>query len=229
MKVSGYIRVSTDRQAEEGLGLVVQEQAIRAFCDEHGYELVSLHRDEGISGGEGITGRPGLAAALVEVEDGGADALAVYRLDRLARSLLLQETILERVKARGGRIVSVTEADVDADDPTRILVRQVLGAIAQYEKALISQRLQGGRAAKAARGGFAYGAPPYGFRAEAGTLVPVEAEQRVIGRILELRGEGRTLRDIADTLVGEGVQPPRSGRWHPTTVHRVLRRAGAPA
>lgn len=224
MKAVGYLRVSTDQQVSEGLGLEVQAEALAAYCEREGITLVETYRDEGISGAETISGRPALAAALVAVEDGDAEALIVYRLDRLARTLILQETIIERVKARGGRVISTAEADVDADDPTRVMVRQILGVIAQYERALISQRLQAGRAAKASRGGYAYGAPPYGYRAEDGTLVPVEDEQKVIARILGLRAEGLALRAISERLNVEGVEAPRAGRWNHDTVGQILRR-----
>lgn len=64
MKVVGYLRVSTDRQAEEGLGLEVQEQAIRSWAEDHGHHLIGMTRDEGISGSNGIDTRIGLADAL---------------------------------------------------------------------------------------------------------------------------------------------------------------------
>ena len=85
--------------------------------------------DAGISGGNGLDSRRSLAEALARIEDHEATVLVVYRLDRLARDLLLQETIMERLGLGGGSVVSVSEPEIDSDDPTRILVRQVLGAL----------------------------------------------------------------------------------------------------
>jgi DNA invertase Pin-like site-specific DNA recombinase len=223
MRVVGYIRVSTEAQAERGLGLQVQERAVRSHCQQHGWKLATLHRDEGVSGS--LADRPGLAAAIVALEDGGADGLVVYRLDRLARSLVVQETVIERLGRRGIRVFSVTEADIDGDDATRVLIRQVLGAIGQYERALITARLQAGRAAKAARGGYAYGAVPFGWRVEGGRLVPHRAEQQGVAMAAGLRAQGRSLREIARELDGAGYKPRRAAKWSAEGVRMVLARA----
>jgi DNA invertase Pin-like site-specific DNA recombinase len=119
----------------------------------------------------------------------------------------------------------VSEPDVDGGDPTRVLVRQVFGAIAQYERALISARMQAGRAAKAARGGFAFGSPPFGYRASDKQLAPEPNEQAALARIVEMRRRGATFRAIAEALDAEGFEPKRSQRWHPEKVRRIVARA----
>jgi hypothetical protein len=104
------------------------------------------------------------------------------------------------------------------------LVRQSLGAIARYERQVIRKRMQGGRAAKAARGGYAYGGPPFGWRAEGKELVPAPGEQCTLALMRNLHKCGYSLREIADQLnAGEGYGPGR-GRWHPQAVARALAR-----
>jgi DNA invertase Pin-like site-specific DNA recombinase len=103
MRLVGYLRVTTDRQAEEGLGLEVQEEAIQAWAQTHGHELVALTRDEGISGSNGLDTRVGLGDALEAVREGRAEGLVVYRLDRLARDLIVQETLLAELRRMGAR------------------------------------------------------------------------------------------------------------------------------
>jgi DNA invertase Pin-like site-specific DNA recombinase len=227
MKVVAYLRVSTDRQAEEGLGLEVQRHTIRAWAKTHGHRVVAWMSDEGVSGSNGLDGRIGLAEALDAVRERRAQGLVIYRLDRLARDLVLQEQLLAEVRRLGGVVLSASDAETaflvdDPDDPSRKLIRQVLGAVSEYERSMITLRLRSGRARKAATGGFAYGAPPFGCRSERGELLDDEREQATIARASELRSQGRSLRDIADTLTDEGHQPRRAVRWHPQVVSRLL-------
>ena len=100
----------------------------------------------------------------------------------------------------------------------------MLGAVSEYERAMIALRLRRGRAAKAARGAFAYESPAFGHRATGGALVPDEREQAVIARARELHAAGASLRQVGATLEAEGHAPKRGSRWHPTTVARVLKR-----
>jgi DNA invertase Pin-like site-specific DNA recombinase len=224
MKVIEYLRVSTDSQAEKGLGLDMQRRAIREWAKAEGHRVVAWYSDEGISGSNGLDTRPGLAAAFQELHDGRADALAVYRLDRLARKLAMQETWIEQLERAGRQVVSVTEPSA-GDDEMRALIRQVLGAVAQYERAVITKRLQGGRAEKANKGGFAYGSPAYGQSSHDKALVPNDAEQAVIARIREMGEKGDSIRAICAALNAEGIPSKRGGKWHPQTVARVLGRA----
>jgi DNA invertase Pin-like site-specific DNA recombinase len=229
VKVTAYLRVSTDRQAEEGLGLDVQERAIRAWAKAAGHKVISWHRDEGLSGSNGLDTRVGLYDALAAVQEHRAGGVVVYRLDRLARDLILQEQLLAEVKRMGGEPFSTSAAEagylVDDDaDPTRKLIRQILGAVNEYERSMIALRLRTGRALKHSRGGYAYGSPPLGFRAEARELVPDAAESATVARIRQLRAEGASTRAIVLVLVQEGRRPKRGGCWHPETVRRVLAR-----
>jgi len=219
--------VSTAEQVN-GFGLEVQEQAIRSYLKDAGHRLLAVLRDEGQSGSNGLDTRVGLAEALTRLEAGEAQVLVVYRLDRLARDLILQETTIERLKAAGVGVESVTEPDIDSDDYTRVLVRQVLGAIAQYERAVIRSRMAAGRAAKRASGGYAGGRPPYGWRAEGGGLVEDEAEQAVLALILGGRGAvpPKSYRELCTELTAAGHEAPGGGPvWHPIAVQRIAARA----
>lgn len=224
----GYIRVSTAEQVA-GNGLDVQEQAIREYAKRTGVRLVSVERDEGESGSNGLDTRPGVARALKRVEAGEADMLLVYRFDRLARDLVLQETIVRQLQrrkldreARPAQVVSVTEPDVEGDDYTRDLVRQVLGAVAQYERAVIRSRMLNGKAAKRAKGEYVGGRPRFGYVAKDGALVPHKREQAAVALARKLRREGRSLRQIAEQLDDRGFAPKGGGSWQATQVSRLL-------
>ena len=229
MKVAAYLRVSTDRQAEEGLGLEVQEQAIRRWARQHGHRVVLWARDEGVSGSNGLDMREGLADALQALKDHQAEGLVVYRLDRLARDLVLQEQLLADVRRMHAEVFSTSTAEAsylgdDPDDPSRKLIRQVLGAVNEYERAMIALRLRSGRRRKAENGGYAYGSPPYGWRAVGRELVEDAREQTALRRMRELRADGKSYRDIATVLHDEGHSPKRGNIWHPMTIRQVLNR-----
>jgi DNA invertase Pin-like site-specific DNA recombinase len=229
MKVVAYLRVSTDRQAEEGLGLEVQEQAIRKWARQNNHRIAVWTRDEGVSGSNGLETRDGLLDALAALKERRGGGLVVYRLDRLARDLIVQETLLGELRRIGAQCYSTSASEAayltdDPDDPSRALIRQVLGAVAQYERAMIALRLRSGRRRKAERGGFAYGSPPLGYQAIDGELVADVDEQKTVARITELHKAGSSLREIAATLTLEGHRPKRSDRWHAESVGRVVRR-----
>lgn len=230
MRVVAYLRVSTDRQAEEGLGLDVQRGAINTWAKSHKHKVVGWFADAGVSGSNGLDSREALPLALGQLKAGEADALVVYRLDRLARDLIVQETLLAEVKRLAGTVFSTAASESaylidDPDDPSRRLIRQVLGAVAEYERSMIALRLRAGRRAKSSKGGYAYGSPPFGYRAEGGALVPEEREQAVLARAVQLRSQGNSLRQVATILNAEGLAPKRLGSWHPTSLARVLKRS----
>jgi len=204
----------------------VQEQAIRAWAAAGGHQLVACYRDRGVSGANGIDARVGLQEALAALAAGRAGGLVVYRLDRLAEDLSVQEGILAWVWKHGGRVFACDAGEVlqEPEDPLRGAMRQMVGVFAQLERGMTAARMRAGRRRKAARGGFAYGAPPYGKRAVAGELVDDPAEQRVVARIRELHTGGVSLRQIARTLNAEGVRPRRGRRWQDRTVAKIVAR-----
>jgi DNA invertase Pin-like site-specific DNA recombinase len=130
VKAAAYLRISTDTQAEHGLGLDVQRQAIRAWARDHRHKIASWHSDEGISGSNGLDSREALPDAVGETREGRAGGLVVYRLDRLARDLILQETLLAEITAIGGRVFSTMpgEQDVISDDPRTVPAAHPPGA-----------------------------------------------------------------------------------------------------
>jgi DNA invertase Pin-like site-specific DNA recombinase len=230
VKVVGYLRVSTDKQAEKGFGLDVQEHAVKAWARQHIHRLVGVERDEGVSGSNGLDTRLGLADALAAIRGRRAEGLVLPRLDRLARDLVLQETLIGEVRRLGGQVFSCSDAEAeflvdDPADPSRRLIRQILGAVNEYERSMIALRMRGGRERKRAAGGYAGdGSPRYGFKAVDHELVPVDSQQRAIRRIRDLHAGGHSLRAIAEVLHAEGHRPKRGDRWHPQTLARVLAR-----
>lgn len=222
-----YVRVSTHEQVD-GYGLDVQEREIKACLKGAGFRLVSTHRDEGVSGGLDAEDRPALADALQALTDDDADVLVVAKLDRLARELTVQEAALAHVWRLGKRVWSCDVGEVaedDPDDPMRTAMRQMVGVFAQLERGMIRARMRSGRRRKAEEGGYVGGAPAYGYRAEDGDLRPYDGERQTVDRIVQLRDEGLSYRQIVNVLHEEGRRPKRGARWYPQTVARVYERA----
>ena len=227
MRLVAYLRVSTDRQAEEGLGLDIQRAGIRSWAKTNGHRISEWTADEGISGSNGVESRRGLLDALTAIEDRRASGLVVYRLDRLARQLTVQEGTLAQVWSMGAQVFSVDHGEIakdDPDDPMRTALRQMVGVFAQLERGMIGARLRAGRRLKAERGGFAYGSPPFGYRVEEGELVPDGEETQAIKRIRELHAQRLSLRSISRQLHEEGISPKRAQQWSPETLRRIIAR-----
>ncbi len=227
MRIVGYVRVSTAGQVDDGLGLDVQRQAVSEWARRHGHELVAVVADEGLSGTLHAPDRPGLATALDMMRSGSADGIVVHRLDRLARLLAVQEATLATVWAAEAHVFEVVGGEVlrdDPEDPMRTAMRQMLGVFGQLERATVVARMAAGRRLKAQRGGYAGGAPGYGWTAADRELVPHDAEQRALHRLSELRQQGLSWRAAGQRLIDEGYSPKRAQTWHPETLRRMLRR-----
>ena len=222
-----YLRVSTETQAERGFGLAVQETDVGSYVTSVGLRVAMWCRDEGISGTKDASERPGLTAALSAIRTGEVSGLVVARLDRLARTLTVQEAVLAQVWRYGGAMYSADVGEImadDPDDPMRTFVRQVMGAAAQLDRATTVSRLRAGRREKAEQGGYAGGRPAFGWCAVDGRLEPLEPEQATIRRVADLRGCGASLRAIAATLTAE-ERRPRTGTWSPAQLRRIVARS----
>lgn len=233
MRIAAYIRVSTEGQID-GYGLDAQEASIRDFCAKNGHTIAAMpnggeaiFREEGVSGKNELDDR----IALVELNDFcesiGITSIVIPELSRLARDLMVQESILRDWEKRGWSVLSVKEPDLAGNDPTRRFIRQVLGAVNEYDRSMIIARMRAGRIAKARTGQHASGAIPLGYTsydANGKRQRRVdEASASVVKRIFALRAEGLSLQAIADVLNAEGVTPPRAERWWKTTVGSMLR------
>lgn len=224
MNAVGYIRVSTERQVE-GMGLDVQERAVRDYAKEAGFKIVKVYRDEGISGTKPLAERPGLAEAVKRIRFNGANVLIIYSLDRLARKLEEQEAVLAMIWKAGGSVHSADQGEIledDPDDPTRTAIRKMRGIFSELERGLIAQRMRRGKKAKGDKGGYTGGKPPYGMRAEGGTLVPHLEEQKCLALARKLRKKGASLREIAVHLEEAGCQPRRAQHWSAQAIANIL-------
>jgi DNA invertase Pin-like site-specific DNA recombinase len=211
-KAFAYVRVSGKGQVD-GDGFPRQLAAIRGYAKANDIKIVQTFKDEGVSGSVESTDREGFADMMVALLSNGVTTVIIEKLDRLARDLMVQETAIAEMKKNGFTIISVAEPDLMASDPTRILMRQMLGAVAQYDKSQIVLRLRAARMRKRAQTGRCEGAKPYG-------TLPGEAE--IIDRMKAMRSTGMGFDRIADALNRECVKPRRGAKWHGLTVNKIL-------
>ena len=219
-KIIAYCRVSTDNQKEEGT-IELQVEAIKDYCKSRDLELVEIFKDEGISGG--LENRPALAdlfSFLEEVKD--IDAVVIFKLDRLARDLYIQEHIIKKLEALNVGLISTKEPNLASDDPLRKAFRQFMGIVAELEKSFITMRLSGGRINKAKKGRYAGGGVAIGYKSEGKELVISGEEAEIVKNIYKLRRSRKGLREIARTLNENNIPTARGGKWYAGTVKYIL-------
>ena len=142
-----YLRVSGKGQVR-GDGLPRQREVIDHYARRHGIEVVGEYRDEGVSGTKELDDRDGLRELLARVQSNCAKLVLVERADRLARDLMVSELLLAQFRKLNVTVIAAdsgTDLTAGDDDPTRVLIRQVLGAVAQFEKSVIVAKLRAAR------------------------------------------------------------------------------------
>lgn len=215
-KAFAYLRVSGKGQVD-GDGFPRQLAAVRAYAKEQGIRIVSVFREEGVTGSKETMDRPAWSEMMTALHADGVKAIIIEKLDRLARDLMVQEATIADLQKHGFTLISVAEPDLMATDATRVLMRQLMGAVAQYDKTQIVLKLRGARMRQRAAEGRCEGRKPFGH---------YEGEQAAIERMKALQSSRMSVRAIAATLTAEGV-PTRTGKaWRDAVVGRILKDAG---
>ena len=200
-----------------------QTTAIQKYAKSHGMIVVDEFRDAGVSGAKDLDSRPGLAALIDRIESNGVRVVLVENATRLARDLMVSEVILQQLTAVGCTVIAAdsgTDLSADTDDPTRRLIRQVLWAVAEFDRRVTVLKLRAARERIRGRGKRCEGRKPFGSR-------PREIE--ALARIRELHRKPyghrrRSLQAICEMLNDEGVAT-RSGKpWRPQVLSRIIRR-----
>jgi len=225
VRAIGYIRVSTQGQAEAGVSMDAQEAKIKAWAGLNETEVV-ICRDDGISG-KRSDNRPGLQAALSMI--GKGDALVVYSLSRLSRSTKDALILSEILTKKDADLVSLSEK-IDTTSASGKMVFRLLAVLNEFERDQTSDRTRFALAHKRTLGEFTGGKIPYGYRLDGKLLVADEFEQTALRLIRDLRVEGYTLRAICRKLEARGYRT-KSGNpsWHPQVVKQLITHPGKAA
>jgi DNA invertase Pin-like site-specific DNA recombinase len=217
LRTSSATNVGEDRDSGKR-----QRAAIQSFAKRAGYEIVGEFNDEAVKGADAIDARQGFAAMMEAIAANGCRIIIVETASRFARDLIVQETGYAMLRERGITLVAADSPTSFLDDtPTAVLIRQVLGAVSQFEKAMLVTKLKGARDRKRAGGVKVEGRK---------SLVEIDAEKNG-GRMVELaqrlrrrrpKGGQRSLREIAVELEKAGYVS-RSGKpYGATAVARML-------
>jgi site-specific DNA recombinase len=219
----GYIRVSTEDQVEDGRGLEIQDDAIRAFARSQNYELVGVIADKGISGSTRPAERAGFRQVIDLAASGDISFLLVWKFDRLARQIVYAVVaVSELADLYDVAIRSVTEP-IDTATPMGRTIFAVLAGMAEQERENITERTWNGRKAKAKTGGYACGGVPFGYDVDGdGQLVINASEAPIVVRMFGARADRKTFQQIADALNRDAIKTRRGKAWRAGGVQYIL-------
>lgn len=222
MRVFGYIRVSGNGQID-GDGPLRQRDAIASFCQRFALKRDCNFFDAGVSGTVDGLSREQVARmiAIMASNPQSPKAVVVERMDRLARDLIVQELLLKTLREQGIKVFCVDQNNLDDmasndGDPTRVLIRQMLGALSQWEKSAIVKKLRTARDRSRAKSGKCEGRKPYGYR-------PGEKEVLDVIKLLWNGNAGMTFNQLAIDLNSMGLKTRCGGRWCKQRVHQIVK------
>lgn len=219
----GYVRVSTDMQAADGLSLDAQKAAIEQYCAAHGFKLTRVCRDV-ISGAKDQ--RPGLQEALDTLQR-GADILIVLKFDRLSRSIKHFCELYERYFKSGEKELVAIRESIRLDSSLGRALVSILLVFAQMEREATGERTRETIRHIKSQGYF-FGKVPYGKRAVPASdnqrfrvLVEDPEEQAILARLKTWAAEGVGISEMAERLHAEGTKPPQGPHWTKSLIYNL--------
>lgn len=221
MNVVAYTRVSTDGQVgEDKFGLESQRKMILDYCADHDMNVVRWFTDEGESGAKL---RPGFDEIVYgdSVSNPPYEAVIVAKTDRVARDINIYYYYKMMLLKKDLKLISVSE-DFGQLGVFSTMLEAFTMCCAQMERENITKRTGAGRKVKAAKGGYAGGKAPMGYRVDHGSLVVEEKEAKVVRRVFELRDAGATLQRIVDNLNREGFVTRSGKQFGLSTVQSIV-------
>lgn len=223
-KAVGYLRVSSDKQADHGVSLDAQRTKLTAYAALYDIELVTIIVDAGVSAK--TLQRPGLQQALGMLRHGEADALLVAKLDRLTRSVKDLGTLLDEYFADDFTLLSVADS-IDTRTAAGRLVLNVLMSVAQWEREAIRERTTEAMHHLKGQGRKTGGDVPYGFTVgqDGTTLVADADEQAMLDAIRTVRQRGYSQRQVVAALAQQGFTTRKGTAIGLTQVQRIMEQA----
>lgn len=217
-----YVRVSTEKQAEEGYSLDAQAKRLGAYCQAQGWDVDSarhIYVDAGISGK--TTDRAAFQQMMNAARNGEINRIVAMKLDRLARNVKDFLSIVEELKAVGCDLVLIKES-FDTSTPQGKFALTMFAAMAEMEAATITERVMSGKAQKASDGGY-NGAPcPLGYQYSNGAFTVDSSAAYWVKEVFSRFVGGHGMKTIADDLNAAGAITARGGAWYASTVRTIL-------
>jgi DNA invertase Pin-like site-specific DNA recombinase len=212
-RTSSLANVGPDKDSEKR-----QREAVTKFANSAGYAVVAEYSDEGVKGLDAIDQRPGFAALLERILSNGVRTIIVENASRFSRDLITQETGYQFLKAQGVTLIATDSPESFlSDTPTATLIRQVLGAVSQFDKASLVAKLKGARDRKrVSNGGKCEGRKSYQER---------DADMVALAKKLHrypVNGRRRSLREVAVALQEQGFVSAKGTPFTATAISRMI-------
>ena len=207
-RTSSATNVGTDKDS-----LARQKAAVTAYAKAHGIRIVHEAYDAAVSGADPIEARPGFLDMLALIAGNGVRCILVETANRFARDLIVQETGWRFLQAKGIELIAVDSPEAFlADTPTAVLIRQILGAVSQFEKASLVAKLKVARVRKRQQTGKCEGRKGY-----------ADTDPELVNDVRNMRRSGQRLEQIATTLQAQGKLNNVGRRFAPAQIARMLR------
>jgi site-specific DNA recombinase len=218
-KAVGYVRVSTEEQAREGVSLENQEAKIKAYCELNDFMLLEIFADAGLSAKN--LNRPGIKKIIDMARNKEIDAIVVYKLDRAFRSTIDALEVTSELDKCGVGFHSINER-LDTKSPLGRFFFTLIAGIAEMERGIIGERTSDALKRKIEKGEHV-GNVPFGYQIKGSGLIPFLPEQEVIKLAKELRDRGYTFQAIAEEFKILGIKTKRGkNQWYPTSIKNIL-------
>jgi len=225
MKAIGYIRVSTEKQSNEGISLDDQKNKIKEYANLKDLELVDIIADKGVSGGIPLKQREGGKKLLSKVDNDNIDIVISMKLDRLFRDAIDCLTITKEWDNSGIalHLLDLGGNTLDTSSPMGRMFLTMSAGFAEMEKNLIGQRTKNALKYKKDNKQ-AYSPTPTGYKRTGDNLEENKEEMKTIKLIKKLRESGKSLRKIAEKLNKKGIPTKNNGqKWYASTVNYILK------
>lgn len=218
MKAIGYIRVSTDMQADKGTSLENQVDRIKEFAQKRGLILENIYEDAGFSGKN--TNRPGFQDMMKRINQGGISTLIVWHSTRFARNLrdfINHMDILEKKKIK---FYSIEEPEMSGSSGKAM--RNLMAVFAEYQSDVTGEYTRSVKSNLKKNKKVYCAFPPLGFKNQDGVLVRDPKQMEIVETITVLKAEGKSLRQIADYFNSQGIRGSKNGKFHAVTIQKIL-------
>jgi DNA invertase Pin-like site-specific DNA recombinase len=211
-RTSSATNVGADKDSEKR-----QREAVTSFARRAGYEIVDEFNDEAVSGVDPVDERPGFAAMLKRIAGNGVRVILVETANRFARDLIVGETGWRFLQGLGVTLIAVDSPDSFLDTtPTAVLIRQVLGAVSQFQKAALVAKLRAARERKKRETGKCGGR-----RSVAEANPATVALAKKLARY-PVNGRRRSLRDVAAELMAAGYMTGKGTAYGAAAIARMI-------
>lgn len=214
----GYIRVSTDMQADKGSSLDNQIASIEEYAKSKGYNLIKIYEDAGYSGKN--TKRPGFQSMFEYVRNNPVDAVIVWHTTRFARNLKDNITYLDELEKRNVKFFSVQEPMMSGSSGKAM--RNLMAVFSEYQSDVTGEHTRSVKANLKKNKQIYCAFPPLGFKNENGKLVRDPNTYQIVDRIFVYRKQGMSMHTIARMLNLRDEKGAKGGKFYASTIQKIL-------